>query len=96
MDFTHQTDAGTQKANMTSKKKQPKECTGLTAGKKRNTKMDGGYYRCGNCEQLFKDIGDDYWVECPYCHCQEGHKVAKEGIDFKIIKKGSKNGKNKK
>lgn len=35
-------------------------------------------YICANCKSEFVDVGDDHWVECPFCQCQTGHKV-KEG-----------------
>ena len=40
-------------------------------------------WKCSNCRRCFFDVGDDHWVECPYCQCQTGHQLAIENKDFK-------------
>ena len=41
-------------------------------------------YKCRHCNRCFEDVGDDYWIECPYCQAQNGHSIAIEGDDYMI------------
>lgn len=41
-------------------------------------------FKCRHCGRCFQDVGDDHWLECPYCQTQNGHELAVEGVDFKF------------
>ncbi len=47
--------------------------------------MGGRKYKCSNCKRPFVDIGDDHWVECPWCQFQTGHTVIEE-IEITCLK----------